>query len=159
MGKVKCYFCDQYFNWEKEPFKKIGRRYAHATCYEKNYDEDLDYKEKIYEVVKTYLHDYNYAVIERQRKSYNTKGISNKEIYLTLLYYYEVLKKSPEAAQGRIGIVPYIIDDARAYYEQKNKAQKNLSSFQNPDRVNINIEKIIDRNTSKKTFLNLEELE
>ena len=106
--------------------------------------------------MKTYLHDYNYAVIERQRKSYNTKGISNKEIYLALLYYYEVLKKSPEAA---IGIVPYIIDDARAYYEQKNRAQKNLSSFQNPDRVNINIEKIIDRNTSKKTFLNLEELE
>ena len=75
------------------------------------------------------------------------------------MYYYEVLKKSPEAAQGRIGIVPYIIDDARAYYEQKSKAQKNLSNFQNPDRVNINIEKIIDRNTSKKTFLNLEELE
>ena len=51
MGKVKCYFCDQYFNWEKEPFKKIGRRYAHVTCYEKNYDEDLDYKEKIYDTI------------------------------------------------------------------------------------------------------------
>ena len=40
MKLVKCKLCEKYFDREKEPFVRIGARYAHKTCQEKK-EEDI----------------------------------------------------------------------------------------------------------------------
>ena len=47
MKLVKCKLCEKYFDREKEPFVRIGARYAHKTCQEKKEEDTL--KENVLE--------------------------------------------------------------------------------------------------------------
>ena len=49
---VKCLYCGEIFDRNKEPCQKIGLRYAHQECYDLNFTEEDDYKEKIYQFLK-----------------------------------------------------------------------------------------------------------
>ena len=68
---VKCLYCGEIFDRNKEPCQKIGLRYAHQECYDLNFTEEDDYKEKIYQFVKKIFGpDYKYQSIESQRKNF-----------------------------------------------------------------------------------------
>lgn len=138
---VKCLYCNKLFDRNKEECQKIGRRYAHQKCYERNYTESDYYKEQIYTFIKTiYGTDYKYPAIEAQRKSYIKKGMTNKGIYYALKYYFEVKKGSSEKSDGRIGIVPYVYEEANQYFDKLNNLAKKLATS-----VQENIkEKIVD---------------
>lgn len=134
--KVKCFYCGHVFDRDKEPFMAIpekARRYAHEKCYlraaaidqadeenlkklEEYIKQLFDYKalpEPVNKQIRQYVTDYNYT--------YNG-------ILKALTYHYEVKHGSKEKAYGRIGIVPYVYDDAHNYYlaiwqtKQKNQA-------------------------------------
>jgi hypothetical protein len=40
---------------------------------------------------------------------------------LTLKYFYEIKKNSVKKSNGSIGIIPFIYEDARCYYENQAK--------------------------------------
>ena len=48
-------------------------------------------------------------------------GITNQDIYNSLYYFYIVQKHSIARANGGINIVPYIVEDARDYFESIQK--------------------------------------
>ena len=133
---VKCLYCGQQFDRLSELNVKIGRRYAHKSCYESQDAEDLkkqkdehDFFEYIKEI---YGSDYNYVQIHKQAESYIKQyNFTYSGMLKSLKWFYEIKRNNKESSNGRIGIIPYIYEDAKKYYynlylaQQKNKEIKN----------------------------------
>lgn len=132
---VKCLYCGEHFDTNFTPFIKVRtNRYAHQVCHDKamaersqeekdkelleNYIKELFGYEKIPEVVykqiKQYLNDYNYTY---------------SGMYKTLKYHYEVKRGNIEKAYGRIGIVPYMYNEAARYYYAIWEAQQRSTAI------------------------------
>lgn len=159
--RVKCIYCGCIFDRDTVDNQKIGRRYAHIDCYKKNYKADDDFKEKIYGIVKEVLGpDYDYPAIERQRKYYTKKGYSNEDIYKCLYYFYKVRNGKADNAKGRIGIVPYVFDEAMDYFSKKEETKMRMekAEFQIKE-VKIDVTKLIDQGEQKKGKIDLNSLE
>lgn len=126
----KCPYCDKMFDITKEDYCVTkSRRYAHKECYDKYYNEDDDKVEDIYTFLREeVLITCDRAQCERQRKNFITKfGYTNEGILKALKYFYKVKKQSPEKSGNRIGIVPYVYNEAKAYYDSLEKRQKQLT--------------------------------
>lgn len=124
-----CYYCKKEINIVEEPYKKPRiNRYAHLKCYELNYTEDELYIDKIYSFLKSIGIKVDYALCERQRNHFiKDFGYNNEGILLALKYFYEVKKSSPDKSGNRIGIVPYVYEEAQSYYSNLNKKQKKIA--------------------------------
>ena len=154
---VICQVCRKGINKLTDEYIKKSNGYIHKSCVS---SEDLDKKE---------LNDYiceifhlkapgptNSAMIKRFHEK---NGYSYKSMYYALKYYFEVKKGSVEKSQNRIGILPYIYDDAKNYYS-------NLTNVQN--KVLVNIEKQLSQEekvvvikkapSRRKKDINLEDL-
>ena len=145
---VKCYYCEKTFDRDKVPFKTIpfGKkfRYAHEVCPEppseerqKQIDED-----NFFQVVKRiYGPNYDYHLIETQGLTYiNKYNYTWTEMGKALHWFYEIQKGSKENSYGGIGIIPYIYDKAKAYYEKMDNAQEKnnkVGSVREPVYFNI----------------------
>ena len=125
----KCYYCGESFDISKEEWAKpVVNRYAHKKCYEANYTEDQAKIDEIYAYLTSLLIKYDYQMCEKQRESYIKKyGYTNEGILLSLKYFYEVKKQSPDRSGNRIGIVPYVYDEAQAYFEELYKRKKQIA--------------------------------
>ena len=132
LAKVKCLICEQTFDREKEENVKVGNRYVHKTCL-LNTEEGHKIELELY--IKTLMHlDKITPLIKSQiNKYYTENNYSYKSIMYTLKYFYERQNGDIKKAKG-IGIVPFVYDEAKKYYEQLNK-------------VAINTEKITNINT------------
>lgn len=145
--KVKCYYCNHVFDRDAEPFVPIEgkRRYAHKACYDKAINEEKENEE-----AKNKLEDYikelfNYKVlpeaVNRQIKEYITdKNYTYGGMLNALRYFYEIKNGDKEKAHGRIGIIPYVYEDARIYYlallETKERNEKIvISDFVLPEKI------------------------
>lgn len=118
---VICKVCNVRFDREKEEAVPAGgRRYAHAKCME-GYEPSDDEKNL------TALHDYlkglfkegySYLPLSKEIEKYLTEpfNYTYTGILKSLVYWYEVKGNSLEKANNRIGIVPYIYEDAKKYY-------------------------------------------
>lgn len=129
---VKCLYCGEKFDRLSEPNIKIGRRYAHKKCYEAQDDKDIKAqqdKHNFFEYIKEiYGEDYNYISISKQAESFIKQyNFTYSGMLKSLKWWYEVKGNSKESANGRIGIIPYIYNDAKKYYynlylaQQRNK--------------------------------------
>lgn len=134
LGPVKCPYCKQTFDRETTDYVKINsNRFAHRACVEqqesKKTKEELDL-----EVLQSYIKqlfkiDQLNARLNMQIKDYHTRlGYSYHGIYKSLTYFYEVKGNSIEKANGGIGIVPYVYDDAKNYYHAIWVAQQQNSA-------------------------------
>ena len=128
---VICYYCKQKFNRDKEPFVQISaRRYAHQKCaeeHENSISEEEKELAKLYEYIKNLLgEDYNAARVTKQIKDYQKNGMSYSGILKTLIYFYEVKKNNIDKANGSIGIIPFVYQDAYNYYYNLFMAQQNI---------------------------------
>ena len=122
MKKVKCIYCNRLFPLDSTDYKMVGNRYAHTACYNTFHSPDDDYISKIYQLIKTVFGPgYDYKKIEAQRARMINDGITNQDIYNSLYYFYIVQKHSIARANGGINIVPYIVEDARDYFESIQK--------------------------------------
>lgn len=125
MHRVKCYYCNKYFDRDAEKYQKVGNRYAHLECNEFKPLSDTDY----YQMVKAYagsvLGDYaNFGKIGKQLREFISTGkCTYKGIYLTVKYWYEIKKESPSRSYGGIGIVPYIYNEAQSYWKAINPSK------------------------------------
>lgn len=160
MRPVKCKYCGQQFSREKEEYITVGNRYAHKKCHE-------DYLEKVqqakmlsdytrteslakYKEVMDFARDHfgqeaNYQLIQRQLNSYITNnGYTYNGILKSLIYYYDVKNNPTNKANGAIGIVPYIYEEAKRYYYYQHQINK-----QNEDKKVLDKTIIINANPYK----------
>ena len=159
----KCYYCGKEFDIEKEEWAKpVTNRYAHKACYEANYTEDQAIVDEIYAYLTSLLIKYDFLMCEKQRLSYIKKnGYTNEGILLALKYFYEVKKQSPDRSGNRIGIVPYVYDEAQAYYEElykkKKQIAKNAKKIIGKEKKIITIEED-DNNVVNKGYIDIDKL-
>ena len=132
MAMVKCLYCGMQFDREKIECVKLGRRYAHVEC-AANQGKRHMIHEKMNQVCAG---EYSRAKVNSQINNFIAQGISEDDILLTLNYWFDVRKEDPAKANGGIGIVGFVIDDAKRYYNNLNKASR--------VNANINIKDYLD---------------
>lgn len=120
---VKCFYCQEYFDREKEECVSISaRRYAHKSCADlygvKKTQEELDYEALEQYIKKLFNESYVSAQIKKQIKDYRSEyGYTYSGILKTLIYWFEVKGNNiSDNAQYGIAIVPYIYKQASDYY-------------------------------------------
>lgn len=144
---VKCKICGQMFDTNTIQAVKTGaRRYAHATCDPDNKDfvplvikeaQDPDYIKLMDYIKELFGNNANYAQIKRQLKIYiNDNHYTYSGILKSLVYFYGIKGNSIEKANGALGIVPFIYQDAYNYYydlflAQSRNEQKDISEIGN----------------------------
>jgi hypothetical protein len=145
---VKCKVCGITFDRDKEEAVSVGsRRYAHAKCangYEPS-KESQDLAE-LHQYLKNLFKDnYNYVVLNKQIELYKKQHqYTYSGILKSLIYWYEIQGNTTEESNNRIGIVPYIYEEARQYYydlfiaNESNK-DKNLEEFKTPEIIEVRI--------------------
>lgn len=133
---VKCLYCGEQFDRLSVPNIKIGRRYAHKECYEQQDAEVLKEQQDKHDffnyIKELYGEDYNYISISKQAESYIKQyNFTYSGMLKSLQWFYEVKHNSKESANGRIGIIPYIYEDAKKYYYNLYLAQQRNKEVQN----------------------------
>ena len=143
---VKCLYCGESFDRDKEPCEKIGRRYAHIKCIQTQDDailqEEKD-KNQFYEVVKEiYGKDYNFMMINKQATSYIKEfGYTWSGMTKCLNWFYKINHGSLEEGHGGVGIIPYIYNDVyKYYYDIYQSQEKNKGKEMRAQVINFNIQ-------------------
>lgn len=139
MHKIKCYYCGEIFDRDKEPsaIVKQGKdrcRYAHLHCEEKAQQEaelllqqEIELKKYI---MKLFNMEFLPTDISKQIDIYIEKNdFTFDGILKALKFFYEVQNGDIEQAQRRIGIVPFIYDQAQRYYAGIKETQDKLSQI------------------------------
>lgn len=133
MHKVKCIYCGVIFDRDKLPFIQVSqRRYAHQECSlteeQKKSKEEQDKIDLDNYIMQLFKIDYVDARIRKQIKQYREEyNYTYSGIRKALVYFYEVKGNPIEKANGGIGIVPYVYQNAYNYYlalwqaQQKNQ--------------------------------------
>lgn len=105
--------------------------YYHKTCYDtwrnlKN-RSDEDWTTMIYDFLARDIKvSYNWHQIESQRKNLiKEHGFTNKGIYFTLYWYFYNKRQTWKEEYG-IGIVPYIYEEAKYYWEEQERKTKGI---------------------------------
>jgi hypothetical protein len=119
---VTCVYCKERFNRDNVPTTQVSaRRYAHKECAEEH-EKNKSQEEKDQEALEKYimkLFDESYvnARVRKQIKDYQKEyNYTYSGMLKTLIYWYEIKGNSTEKANGGIGIIPYIYNDALKYY-------------------------------------------
>lgn len=127
---VKCAICNKQFDANMEPFVKVNsRRYAHEKC-ALSEEEHKSKEQKDREALEAYiLQLFNIEYINpRIKKQIDTFAKENNYTYSgmhkALVYFFEVKGNSIEKANGGIGIIPYVYQQAFNYYYAIWEAQQ-----------------------------------
>ena len=132
---VKCPVCGKSFDRNSTPYHQEGRRYLHIECWARR-EASKTQDDKDREALEEYIKElFKLTVIpikiEKQINSFhNEYGYTYTGIKKALVYQFEVKKGDIKQANGGIGIVPYVYEQARNYYYQIWLAQQ-----QNNDKV------------------------
>lgn len=139
MAHVKCPGCALRFDRSKVECIHYKNRYWHIDCYNlminKIAADEKDLKELEEYIKKLFKIEYVSARIRKQikdmKESYN---FTYSGIQKSLIYFYEVRQNSLDKANGGIGIVPYVYEDAKKYFytiymAQTQNISKNIESF------------------------------
>lgn len=165
---VICAVCGQKFDRDTvQATRYSSRRYAHQECYpegelvpmpppkekkqkQKEKNEDLikleEYIKKLFNYEK--IPQRVYLQINQYVKEY---GYSYSGILKTLVYAFEVKHNDITKANGGIGIVPYLYDQAyRYYYALWEAQQRNVEVLKEELNININTKEVIIVNPHKE---------
>lgn len=167
--RVKCSICSQIFDRDKEPFVNTSaRRYAHYKCATgidppKNQEEQD--KEKLEQYIKKLFNiDYITPKIQKQIKSYRKDyNYTYSGIHGALVYAFEIKHNKIEKANGGIGLVPYIYEQARLYYqsllEVQEQNEEKIKNAYKPKEVVVYIKPPERKVKKRKLFSFLDEEE
>lgn len=124
MHKCKCLYCSLDFDRDREPYVKVTeRRYAHKACADKSIPQmtqnELDYDKLVNYIKKTLGSHYIAPLVAKQIKEFRQDyNFTYSGMLGSLTYWYEVKGANPEDSNGGIGILPYIYQQAREYYDK-----------------------------------------
>jgi hypothetical protein len=134
---VKCVYCHERFDRDKEPFVQItNRSYAHKHCAnlyqtQKTQDE-LDYDDLVRYIQELFYLDNLSAKVAWQIKNMKeTYGYTYNGIKGTLFYWYEIRKGEKDKANDGIGIVPYKYEEAKNYFAKIDRANSLNADIKN----------------------------
>lgn len=116
---VKCVYCQETINRHDEDCAMVSEgKYAHKKCAEiETHREKTDLELLEDYIKKLFKCDYVSPRIKKQINDYVDKyNYSYSGMRKALQYFYEVKGNSIEKANGSIGIVPYIYQDAYNYH-------------------------------------------
>ena len=128
---VKCKVCGKSFDRDKIQAVKVGaNRYAHFTCkpdgekVEMAKPIDADLLELEVYIEQLLGNEYKPARVKKQIKSYKEEyGYTYSGMLKTLKWWYEIKGNSKDKANGGIGIIPFIYQDACNYFYSLYLAQ------------------------------------
>lgn len=139
-------------------------RYWHPECLEKARKEKE--KKTAEEMGRKAIFNYltaigmppNYAFWGRQRNDYiNKYGYTDSGILMALKYWFGEKNNSIERANGGMGIVPYIYDEAQRYYRniilKKKKLLEQATKQQEEEKKVVTVTKI--KEEKRKNFIDL----
>lgn len=115
---VQCKFCEN--KVEKADAVRIDEKNFHPFC-AKEYSD----RKELYETITKFLKlrapgPANLKLVKNYRiQGYTYKGMTN-----ALIYHYEIKKGSREKAGERIGIIPYVYEEANEYFDKKKKEEE-----------------------------------
>ena len=137
---VKCCICGKTFNRDKVDCVMVGsRRYAHTECSQTE-EEKKTKEQKDREALEAYINNLFgtttiSAKVKRQIKKYiEEEHFTYSGILGALKYFYEIKGGDLAKANGGIGIVGFIYQDAHNYYRalweaQEINSDKDISLF------------------------------
>ncbi len=137
---VTCVYCKKKFDRDKIPFVQISqRRYAHKECSEQEnqrlFKEEADKIALENYIIQLLKLEYITPRIRKQLNTYQEQyGYTYSGMHKALIYFYEIKGNSVEKANGGVGIIPYVYQDAYNYYyalweaQQANK-DKNIETY------------------------------
>lgn len=131
---VKCRICKGEINRNVETDWIMPSRnwYYHEKCYKdwkkSTPTQDEQYISFIYDFISRDMKvQYDYHMCETQRKKYvNEKNMTNKGIFFTLKYFYELKGGDWEKGHGGLGIVPYVYNEACTYWVEQERKSKGI---------------------------------
>lgn len=118
-----CYFCgkdiEDYDMITAIHFKnKYGSiSYAHSDC------------QKLFDYAGKCIRNLNKVKFRQQYKKFLNEGMTTIGIANALRYWYKIKKNSDEKANGSIGIVPYIYEEAQEYFKKKQEAKQKANKM------------------------------
>lgn len=128
---VKCLYCGESFDATTEPFvKPRSNRYAHAKCAEQKEQQEVNKEEQDLRELEQLIKDiYGYTelpiLVQKQIQRFRIeKNYSYRAIKNTLYYFYIVRGNSPSQSKGGIGIVEYVIEEAKQYFQAMARLQE-----------------------------------
>ena len=130
LDTVKCAYCQQPMSKKDTDCIMIGNgKYVHASCQELEQNREKTDKEQLEEYIKT-LFGTTYIdprVRNQIKKFVDEYNYTYSGIRKALIYHYEIKGGDKSKANGGIGIVPYVYQNAYEYHynlwlaQQKNK--------------------------------------
>lgn len=163
---VTCNYCRMSFSKKKTfGYQKLGQRYFHPECFEKENQREHTDKEKldiyIMELFKT---DYVNPRIQKQIQQYVEEyGYTYSGIQSTLDYWINVKKRPYNTEYNTISLVPHIYEQAKAYYHavylaQTRNINKDINCYK-PKNISITIPPPKEASNKPKLFSFLDEEE
>lgn len=118
---VKCLYCGETFDRNTiDCVKPKGNRYAHKHCHEaacaNKSQEELDYEALVAYIKQLFGGTVNPRVWKQIKEYKDTYEYSYSGMHKTLIWWYELKHNDIEKANGGIGIIPYVYNDALQYY-------------------------------------------
>lgn len=107
----KCPHCNNEVKEEDAIYNTKTKRYYHEFCY----NELLDRKKLSDYVCELFNYKKPSVRIYQQMSSYYGQGVSYADMLLALKYFYEVKKGDINKSQGGIGIIPYVLEEAKEF--------------------------------------------
>lgn len=127
---VTCVVCKKQLNKKTDEYIQLSNnRYAHLACAKlEEQREKTDAEQLDNYIMELFDWDYVHPRVKRQITNFIEEyNFTYSGIKKALIYFYEKKGNSIDKANGGIGIVPYIYQDAYNYYyalweaQQKNK--------------------------------------
>lgn len=117
---VKCLYCGEMFDRNAtDCVKPKGNRYAHKHCHDaacaNKSQEELDY-EALVEYIKHLFGTPNPRVWKQIKEFKDNYNFTYSGMHKTLIWWFELKHNDIEKANGGIGIIPYVYQDASQYY-------------------------------------------
>lgn len=119
--KVVCKFCGE--KDEKSLMTKIDDLNFHTEVCAQGYLDRKELYETIIRIFKLKAPGpANYNLI----KKYVSMGYTYKGMTRALIYCYEIKNNPTFKANERIGIIPYVYEEAKEYYQKKEEQMKEI---------------------------------
>lgn len=135
---VQCRFCGEKFDrvnlvQDIDWVKPANNMYYHKTCYQEKQSwvkkkkdvnaqaNDEEWFSILYDYLKRDIKiSIDYVKFKTQWKNFLKKNMTAKGIFFCAKYFYEIKKGDPSKSEGGIGIIPYIYEEGKEYWQQRS---------------------------------------
>lgn len=132
---VKCPYCEQ--KLDKDEAHEYKKRYYHEDCFNTWKSESEDRNSLIDYIMELYNLDSPTGLMLKQIKEFHEDmKYKYKGMELALRYFHETLGNVVQEGTG-IGIIPYIYEEAKKHYIQKQKVEESIESFNGDVEVKV----------------------